>query len=122
MVEVFTSEVVVDVAADKTQQSLLRHHHHHHYSHQVDLFTQNIKDNSFVKCTASFLCCQHDTARICWQTPCCGAVAAGHRRPPLSIDISCPHGAQQQTRRTPMLMSSDGRRTDRQTDGRSTVP
>jgi len=46
----------------------------------------------------------------------------GARRPPLSIDISCPHGAQQQTRRTPMLMSSDGRRTDRQTDGRSTVP
>jgi len=43
----------------------------------------------------------------------------GARRPPLSIDISCPHGAQQQTRRTPRLMSSDGRRTDGQTDGRT---
>jgi len=43
----------------------------------------------------------------------------GARRPPLSIDISCPHGAQQQTRRTPMLMSSDGRRTDGQTDRRA---
>ena len=118
MVEVFTSEVVVDVAADKTQQSLLRHHHHH-YSHQVDLFTQNITRQFLVKCTASFLCCQHDTARICCQTPCCGAVAAGHRRPPLSIDISCPHGAQQQTHRTPMLMSIDGRRTDGQTDRRA---
>jgi len=29
----------------------------------------------------------------------------GARRPPLSIDISCPHSAQQQTRRTPLLRS-----------------
>jgi len=43
----------------------------------------------------------------------------GARRPPLSIDISCQHGAQQQTRRTPMLMSIDGRRTGRQTDGQT---
>ena len=34
----------------------------------------------------------------------------GARRPPLSIDISCPHGAQQQTRRTPR--TDDGRSTD----------
>ena len=39
--------------------------------------------------------CQHDTARICCWAPCCGAVAAG--RPPPSISICCPHGAQQQT-------------------------
>jgi len=41
------------------------------------------------------------------------------RRPPLSIDISCPRGAQQQTRRTPLLLSIDG--TDGRTDGHSTV-
>jgi len=38
-------------------------------------------------------------------------------RPQLSNDISCPHDAQQQTRRPPLLLSSDG--TDRQTDGRT---
>jgi len=36
------------------------------------------------------------------------------RRPPLSTDISCKHGAQQQTRRTPRLRSIDG--TDSRTD------
>jgi len=41
----------------------------------------------------------------------------GARRPPLSIDISCPHGAQQQTRRTPRLRSND--ETDGRTDGRT---
>ena len=41
------------------------------------------------------------------------------RRSPLSVDISCPHSAQQQTRHTPMLLSNDG--TDSRTDGRSTV-
>jgi len=40
-----------------------------------------------------------------------------HGRPPLSTDISSPHGAQQQTRRTPLLLSNDG--TDRRTDGRT---
>ena len=35
----------------------------------------------------------------------------------LSIDMSCPHGAQQQTRRTPLLLSIDG--TDRRTEGRT---
>ena len=51
-------------------------------------------------------------------THCCGAVAAGcaRRRPP-SIDICCPHGAQQQTRCTSLLRSNGG------TDGhRDTLP
>jgi len=43
--------------------------------------------------------------------------AAERRRPPLSTDISCPPGAQQQTRRTPQRLSNDG--TDRRTDGRT---
>jgi len=30
-------------------------------------------------------------------------LAAERRRPPLLIDISFPHGAQQQTRRMPLL-------------------
>jgi len=47
-------------------------------------------------------------------TCCCGA-----RRRRVSIDISCLRGAQQQTRRTPKLLSNDG--TDRRTDGRLTV-
>jgi len=34
--------------------------------------------------------------------PGCGAAAAG--RPALSIDIFCVYGAQQQTRRTPLLL------------------
>jgi len=38
----------------------------------------------------------------------------GARRPPLLIDISCLHGAQQQTRRTPRLWSMNGH-----TDGRT---
>jgi len=41
--------------------------------------------------------------------------AAEHRRL-LVIDISCPRGAQQQTRRTPLLLSIDG--TDGRTDAR----
>jgi len=32
------------------------------------------------------------------------AFAAECRRPQLSIDISCPQGAQQQTRRLPLLL------------------
>ena len=47
--------------------------------------------------------------------PWCCSAAAG--RTPLSINISCRHGAQQQTRRTPRLRSHDG--TDRRTDGRT---
>ena len=38
--------------------------------------------------------------------PGCGAAAAG--RPAASIDIFCAYGAQQQTRRTPLLPSTDG--------------
>jgi len=37
--------------------------------------------------------------------------------PPLSIDISRLHGAQQQTRRSGVQRASDG--TDRRTDGRT---
>jgi len=35
-------------------------------------------------------------------------VFAAERRHLLSIDISCPHGAQQQTRRQPLLPWIDG--------------
>jgi len=46
----------------------------------------------------------------------------GARCPPLSVDrlISCPHTAQQQTRRTPLLLSNDKteKRTERRTDAR----
>jgi len=44
---------------------------------------------------------------------------AAERRRLLSMDISCPRGAQQQTGRTPLLLSIDG--TDGRTDGRTTV-
>jgi len=40
----------------------------------------------------------------------------GARHTPLMISISCPYGAQQQTRRTPHLQSNDG--TDRWMDAR----
>ena len=68
-------------------------------------------------CSASHGDCKPDTVRICFCCPvlrrrCCPA-------PPLSIDISCTRGAQQQTRRTPLLRSIDG--TDRQTDGRTDI-
>jgi len=43
--------------------------------------------------------------------------AACRRAVQQSIDISRPRGAQQQTRRTPLLLSIDG--TDGQTDSRS---
>ena len=46
-------------------------------------------------------------------------VFAAERRHLLSIDISCLYGAQQQTRRTPLLLLIDG--TDRRTDGHATV-
>ena len=41
-------------------------------------------------------------------------VLLGVRQPPLLTDISCPPGAQQQTRRALLKRSIDG--TDRQTD------
>ena len=55
-----------------------------------------------------------DTARICCCSLCCGAVATERRRL-LTIDISCQPSAQQQTFRTPLLLSLDG--TDRRMDG-----
>jgi len=55
----------------------------------------------------------------CAVAPCCGAVAAGCWRPPLSVDIFHPHGTQPKTRNTQLQWSND--RTDRQTDGRSTI-
>jgi len=39
------------------------------------------------------------------------AAGTPRQRSQLSIDISCPRGAQQQTRRPPLLLSIDG--TDR---------
>jgi len=45
----------------------------------------------------------------------CGAAAAGC--PALSINIFCAYGAQQQTRRTPLLRLTDG--TDWLTDRRT---
>jgi len=45
--------------------------------------------------------CQHDTARICCLTPCCGA------RRCRSIYIFCPQGAQQQTGHTPQRLSNE---------------
>jgi len=44
---------------------------------------------------------------------------AAERRRLLSTDISCPRGAQQQTGRTPLLLSIDGSGTDRRTDRRT---
>jgi len=51
------------------------------------------------------------------------APAAGtwRRRSQLLIDISCPQGAQQQTRRPPLLLSNDGRQTDGRIGGHWTV-
>jgi len=46
------------------------------------------------------------------------AFATERRRPPLSIDMSCHLGAQQQTRRTPQRLSNDGT-DDERTDGRT---
>jgi len=47
---------------------------------------------------------------------CCGAIAAERRRL-LSINIFIPPGSQQQTRRTPLLLTVDG--TGGWTDGRT---
>jgi len=54
---------------------------------------------------------------------CCGAFAAGRacgrHAVQQSIDIACPRGAQQQTRRSSVRRENGG--TDRQTDGRPIV-
>ena len=63
-------------------------------------------------CRASFVGSQRDATHTC-----CRAPAPAARRPQLSIFISCPKGAKQQTRLTPLLLSIDGR----QTEGRPTV-
>ena len=74
---------------------------------------------------AFYVSCHRDTARICCWAPCCGAAAAEHRRllraMQQSIDISCPPGAQQQTRTSGVQPANSGtdRQTDRQTDGRT---
>jgi len=52
------------------------------------------------------------------------AFATERRRPPLSIDMSCHLGAQQQTRRTPQRLTNDGtddERTDGRTDGHPAI-
>ena len=60
-------------------------------------------------CRASFVGSQHDATRICrW------ALASASLRRLLSIDIACQKGAQQQTRRPPLLLA-----TDERTDGRT---
>jgi len=58
------------------------------------------------------LSCERDATCIC----CWGASAPAARRRQLSIDVSCLQGAQQQTRRPPLLLSMNG--TDRRTDVR----
>jgi len=45
--------------------------------------------------------------------------AAGRWLPPLSIDMFCPRGARQQTRRTPQRRLNDG--PNRRTDGHPIV-
>jgi len=69
-------------------------------------------------CSALYGGCKRDTARICCCVPCCyGAVAAVQQ----SIDISCPPGPRQQTRRTLLQRSIAG--TDRDADRRTdTIP
>ena len=63
--------------------------------------------------------------RRCWAPApaarhACFTAPAAH--PQLSVDISCPRSAQQQTRRTPLLLSIDGTETDGRTIDRSIDP
>ena len=60
-------------------------------------------------CWASSISSQHDAASIC-----CWAPAPAARCPQLLVDISCRHGAQQQTYQPPLLLWIN--RTDRRTD------
>jgi len=53
-------------------------------------------------CSAFYGGSKRDTARICWWASCRGGAVAAERRRLLSMDISCPRGAQQQTRGTPL--------------------
>ena len=62
-------------------------------------------------CSASYLGCQRDSARICCWAPCCDASA-----PERTCSWYATQDSQQQTRRPPLLLSVDW--TDRRTDGR----
>jgi len=64
-------------------------------------------------CPAFYVSWQSDTARIC----CCPSCCCGARRPPLSIDISCPPGPQQQ----PAAPHAEVAKWNRRTDGHRTV-
>ena len=68
------------------------------------------------------VCVQPATAAVNVTLPAFAAampLLLGAWHQPLSIDIRIPLGAQQQTRRTPLLRSIDG--TDRRTDVHQTV-
>ena len=76
-------------------------------------------------CRVSSIGSQHDATRIAAERKRLGEIDTRRRRPQLSIDTSCRQGAQQQTSRTPLLLSIDGadclyrNRTDGRTDGRT---
>ena len=64
--------------------------------------------------------CKCDTSRICWMRLRAAAPLMGARRPPLSIDISCPPAPSSK----PAARHYCGRwmgQTDRRTDGYQTV-
>ena len=69
-------------------------------------------------CSASYVSCQRHTVRICCRAPCCWAPAVQQ-----SVYISCPPGAQQQTRSSGVWWTTGktDRRTNRRTDGCPTV-
>ena len=71
--------------------------------------SENSMQHYYIKSASAFsVGSQHDATRIC-----CRAPVSAAQRPHVSIDISCPQGAQQKTRRTSLLLSIEG--TDRQT-------
>ena len=94
----------------------------------VDVLTKSISAHWS---SVQFVCCEHGLKSLssasfpgCQHEPVAERRAAaplllGARRPLLWIDISCLQGPQLQTRRTPLLRSTDG--TDRRTDGHPTV-
>jgi len=67
--------------------------------------------------TPSQLGCQHGLPAFAAERRAAAPLLLDAQRSPLSIDISCQHGAQQQSRRTPLLR--DG--IDGWTDGHMTV-
>ena len=58
-------------------------------------------------CSASCVSWQCNTARICCWTLLQGTAPLGNRWPPLTIIISCPLGAQQQTRQAAVQCTSE---------------